>query len=196
MGEKMLSILNPDVIGPPECPIMHRWTIFPPGFGSKSTSNKKKKVPTPGWLPKLLLHHFMPRADERHFHDHPRGFWTLVIWGGYDDMVPCISCDGVGVGLIGAFDYNDNREIIRTWSTMVHCEACHGDGVILGDKMRIGSLKYRPPEHTHRTRVHSSGAWTIVVMGRISREWGFRIRSRWMPHAEYKKQYGHGMRCV
>jgi hypothetical protein len=36
----------------------------------------------------------------------------------------------------------------------------------------------------------------IVVMGRIKRDWGFRIGPFWMAAKEYKGKYSHGMRCT
>lgn len=59
-----------EVIGPAECPLMFRRTILS------------------GRLGKLLLHRFVPGATDRDAHDHPRGFVTLVIRGGYDDIRP------------------------------------------------------------------------------------------------------------
>jgi hypothetical protein len=57
-----------EVIGPPDCPILHRWTLA-------SVLGRK-----------LLLHHFQPNADDRAEHDHPSPFWTLVLRGYYDDI--------------------------------------------------------------------------------------------------------------
>lgn len=62
-------IRHPEVIGPPDCPILHRWTVV--------NANKAGK---------LLVHHFMPNADDPDCHDHPRPFVTLVLQGGYRDL--------------------------------------------------------------------------------------------------------------
>lgn len=57
-----------EVIGVPECPILHRWTLL--------------KVAGC----KLLLHHFLPESRDRDPHDHPCSFVTLVLRGGYVDI--------------------------------------------------------------------------------------------------------------
>lgn len=182
------SLLLPDTIGPAECPICHRWTLIPPGTGSNSSSIDRH-ITVPDWMPKLLLHHFMPQADERHSHDHPRGFWTLVLWGGYDDLVPCDWCNSTG-NMFWNSDHPDRR-------MDGYCQKCGSTGHVLGDRMRAGTLRYRPPEHIHRTRVHPEGAWTLVLMGPKRREWGFWLSpTRWMEWQEYFKEHGFGMRCI
>jgi hypothetical protein len=59
---------KPEVIGPPDCPIFHRWTFYD------------------GRLGKLFLHHFLPWGDDRDVHDHPWPFVTIVFRGGYLDV--------------------------------------------------------------------------------------------------------------
>lgn len=42
------------------------------------------------WLPfgwSLKLHHILRSDSDRCQHDHPWGFWTLILWGGYDELV-------------------------------------------------------------------------------------------------------------
>lgn len=75
---KVRRRLLPDteVIGPPECPILHRWTLWP--WGERKHENGDVRF-------KLMVHRFLPNADDRDMHDHPRGFVTLVLRGRYDD---------------------------------------------------------------------------------------------------------------
>lgn len=66
---------SPEIIGDPACPIMRRWTIV----GEHSGKDR-------GRLDfKLMVHHFLPNADDRDMHDHPRPFVTLVLRGAYQD---------------------------------------------------------------------------------------------------------------
>lgn len=65
-----------EVIGPPECPILYRWTLLPWG-------ELKHEDASVRW--KLMIHRFLPNADDRDMHDHPRGFVTVVVRGWYDD---------------------------------------------------------------------------------------------------------------
>lgn len=76
------GIFTGETIGPPECPIMRRWTLL------KVRGRK------------LMLHRFFPDADDRAEHDHPAPFWTFVLRGGYDDRVECPECGGTGHGAI------------------------------------------------------------------------------------------------
>lgn len=66
-ARKWKVIPTVEVIGNPECPLIHRWTIIDVGFA------------------KLLLHHFLPNAEDVDFHDHPRPFVTFVVKGDYTD---------------------------------------------------------------------------------------------------------------
>lgn len=59
------------LIGDPDCPILKRWTL---------------KLP----LLKFRIHRFFPNTKDRDTHDHPWGFLTFVVQGGYDD----VSIDG------------------------------------------------------------------------------------------------------
>ncbi len=67
-----------EVIGPPACPIMHRWTLL-------RVRGRK-----------LLVHHFLPGSEDMSTHDHPAAFRTFVLWGGYDDVELCDLCHGRG----------------------------------------------------------------------------------------------------
>ena len=156
--------LAPEVIGPPACPIMHRWTLL------KVRGRK------------LLLHHFLPNADDRAEHDHPAPFWTFVLRGGYDDQVPCPTCDGTGDDWLGR-------------PRLGGCGTCQGYRDVAGDRMRAGMLRRRAATYRHRTRVLPSGAWTLVWMGRKERPWGFWKDGRWWPWREHEKAFGFGMRC-
>lgn len=154
--------LAPEVIAPPRCPILHRWTLAK-GVGRK-----------------LMLHHFLPNADDRAEHDHPASFWTLVLCGGYDDRIPCPMCDGKSYNLAPELDT---------------CAWCAGTGDVPGDRMRAGMLRRRAATYRHRTRVLPSGCWTLVFMGRKERPWGFWKAGRWWPWREHEQVFGFGMRC-
>ena len=79
-------LIKRETIGPPECPILTRWTLLSTRLG------------------KLMLHRFHPNADDRAVHDHPAPFWTFVLRGFYDDMRPCEICLGEGFELGGSCD--------------------------------------------------------------------------------------------
>lgn len=48
----------------------------------------------------VRLHYWRNDDDDRANHDHPCWFWTLVLWGGYDDLQPGGSIDRLHIGSI------------------------------------------------------------------------------------------------
>lgn len=179
MLEKLRRLkLDREAIGPPECPLWYRWTIFP----WNDIRHERKDDPI-----KLMIHHFNPHADERDFHDHPRPFWTFCIAGEYLDIGICPECKGSGKG--NRFGRVGNP-----------CLVCHGTGSGIQDVIRPGSLRYRRAGHTHKTYV-PKGCWTIVLMGPIRRKWGFQhwnpLKSRfdWWYWRDHQKEFGETIVC-
>lgn len=119
------------LLGRPECPYARRW-IFGFGLGS------------------VRVHHFYRSDDERHFHDHPWWFVTLVLRGGYTDVSPA------------------------------------GE-----DRLRPGSVRFRPALHRHTVRADPGGVWTVVVTGRPLRVWGFWVGERFKRSRRYFFDHGH-----
>lgn len=136
---------------------------------------------------KVMVHHFLPNADDRDVHDHPRSFWTFVLRGGYDDLAPC-GCDDELEGGMGSL-----AEVFRQRGEV--CHRCDGSTVVLRERMTAGMIRRRPANHKHRTRVHPSGCWTIVVMGPLQRQWGFWRAGRFYKFRDYERIFGFGMRC-
>ncbi len=56
-------------LGRPECPYIKRWVFSCPFFS-------------------LRLHHWLASDDQRHYHDHPWWYVTLILKGGYIDRSP------------------------------------------------------------------------------------------------------------
>lgn len=181
---------NTEVIGPPECPILHRWTLVPWGEYTDGLGRVGSGRPKKNW--KLLLHHFLPNADDRDVHDHPRPFVTLVLRGYYDDMRACDACGGTGERLVRhVIDYPTTM----SFTTVAACAACKASGVVLRERMKAGMLRYRPAIHAHRTKVGPRGCWTIVIMGPLQRRWGFWRGAEWFYWKDYEHKFGFGMRC-
>jgi hypothetical protein len=187
---------KPEVIGPPDCPILLRYTIWPRSLrrwaplGSGPGESEKPPAPV-----KVMLHHFLPNADDRDVHDHPRPFWTLVLRGWYDDMCACPGCDGSGRVLAR---FADLRWFASCWGAVpVYevCSRCRGEGVLIRERMRPGMLRLRPANHAHRTKVGPSGCWTLVVMGPLRRRWGFWRDGLWWFWKDYEAAFGFAMRC-
>lgn len=165
-------VIPREVIGPPRCPIMIRWTLA-------SVRGRK-----------LMLHHFLPNADDRDDHDHPASFWTFVLRGGYDDYVPCPWCGGEG-----AHSAPGAMCVRNAYGWTYACPRCENTGTVAGERMRLGMLSHRAATYRHRTRVLPSGCWTLVWMGPKERPWGFWRNGRWWPWKLYERHFGFGMRC-
>lgn len=174
----MLALPQAERVGPPECPLFMRWTLLAPRV--------RGSVPF-----KLLLHHFMPeRQDADTPHDHPRPFVTLVLRGGYDDLVPCPKCEGRATDWLevgGGFD--------AEW-VEVRCRRCRGRGIILGDRLNAPTLRVRGAGYAHMTRTDERGAWTLVLMGPVQRAWGFWRDGRWWAFREFEQVFGFAWRCA
>lgn len=63
------------------------------------------------------------------------------------------------------------------------------DGERRLDKLRPGSVRWRPALHRHA--VKTDGCWTLIITGRIGRQWGFWDRGVFLPVAEYFRRYGY-----
>lgn len=161
---------NPEVLGPPACPLFRRWTIYGDGeWGLISRFGPFKG--------KVVIHYFYPNTEDADPHDHPWPFCTLVLKGGYLDLVPCRRCDG------------------RRYVGDVKCAGCRGRGVEAGDHMKRGVFRRRGAGHRHITKVSSAGAWTLCVMGAKEKVWGFWRFGKRYQWEDYEREFGLSFRC-
>lgn len=65
------------------------------------------------------------------------------------------------------------------------------------EMVEAGGIRYRPAKHMHIVDTDDRGAWTIVVMGPLVREWGFLRLSTglWWEWGKYIQRFGGVMRC-
>lgn len=64
------------------------------------------------------------------------------------------------------------------------------------DYLRRGSIRFRKATHTHIVQVPEGGAWTFLIFGRKTREWGFFVRRangtmQWVKANKYFLTHGH-----
>jgi hypothetical protein len=106
------------------------------------------------------VHHILRSDNDRHFHDHPWPFLTIILRGGYFEKRAVLGADGY---------------IIRT------VERWHGPGSVL-IRRATDLHKLRLPE--------GCTAWTLFCTGPKSQGWGFRVGNRTVPWREYLGEQG------
>ncbi len=151
-----------------QCPVyLERWTIAE-AFGCG-----------------IYLHHFLGDDWAIDPHDHPRRFISIGLRGWYyedvfkpaDFQCPHPNCDKgwlysapVGCG-IGFQDEDDGP-----------CPICSPKTT----KYVAPWIRSFPANHVHRVRaVECGNVWTLVIVLRKSRAWGFIRDGVWIPFREY-----------
>lgn len=129
-------------------PYMRRWIVRTP-------------------LGMLRLHHIVAPDGDRHLHDHPFSFVSLVLRGGYIEERPS-----------------------RGVAPHVADEAARSI-----TERSAGSIAYRRAADAHRIRqVERGGCWTLVATGPLFRRWGFWVpagagRYTWRHWEEVAHEY-------
>ncbi len=103
--------------------------------------------------------HYIKRPDlDRHYHDHPWNWSSLILTGGYTDVRPQSTIfnevsDAVYVRDLNEGDYNGM--------------SCHG---------------------LHRIITVTPGTWTMFITGRKRKSWGFAVDGVMVHHYDYPDQ--------
>lgn len=110
-----------------------------------------------GWS--LKLHCIRKPDHDRCAHDHPWSFWTFVLYGGYEEVIP--------------------------WPAPKDFPYLMPD---LPVKVGVGRLYHRPAEYRHRiTKLPRGSAWTLVVTSPARRDWGFWVKNVWIHQRDFLK---------
>lgn len=59
------------------------------------------------------------------------------------------------------------------------------------ERLRAGSVRFRPALHRHTVRPWPGGAWTILVTGPRSRSWGFWLNGKFFKANKWFAARGH-----
>jgi hypothetical protein len=131
------------VIGPDENPYMIRWRLF--------------ECP---WF-RVFFHRILRDDSDRHMHDHPFSFVSMILRGGYWEWTPVVKKCTHG----DAFGYVSIPE--RRWC-------------------RPFTILFRRATDLHRIALRDGRpAWTLVIAGSRQRQWGFHTEEGWVAHTEY-----------
>ncbi len=105
----------------------------------------------------LYLHHILRSDKARHLHDHPFDFWTLIIWGSYEEFRPALREEGSTEVMRGSDPYR------RSWLSLIR----------------------RRAEDLHRIEL-TRPCWTLFWRGPNRREWGFDTEEGWVDWKAYE----------
>ena len=140
------------VIGSPGSPYLLRWYV----------------IPRNRWM-NVYLHKIVRDDDDRALHDHPWWFASLVLRGGYRELIRH------GNSLTGMIDPHQTIE------------------------RRPGSVAIRTTNEAHRVELFRDAggkpipSWTLVFTGRKVREWGFWCSGKgFVVWTDFVSQSDHG----
>lgn len=106
----------------------------------------------------IFLHRFL-KSDPDDLHDHPWNYATLILKGGYWEVIPT-DCGPIRFG-----DGSLNTK--KVWRGPGHFRMCAADTF-------------------HRVELDPNvECWTLFMPGKQKREWGFDVRGHWIQNEEY-----------
>jgi len=154
-----------EINGNYRCPTyLYRWTLFQPKWGR--------------WFWRgfgIYIHQFVGDDWSLDLHDHPKRFISIGLWGSYIEWTPA---------KITTYDiYLDANgdEIVRSEERLFALDAASGR------TFRAPWFRTFPAEHIHRITLCADRrpCWTLVIVLRAVREWGFWHAGQWIPWKDY-----------
>lgn len=145
----------PDFIIGGEQPYLLRWWLLP--------KNR--------WI-NVFLHKILRSDDERALHDHPWWNVSIVLRGGYDEVVPDFSA---------------------AWTPYTRL----AELPLRGFPRRAGSVIFRHATAAHRLVLpirdgRTRPCWTLFITGPYQRKWGFHCAKGWIPHEQFVAPWDTG----
>lgn len=58
------------------------------------------------------------------------------------------------------------------------------------DRLRLGSVRFRPAHHQHTVEIHEP-TWTLLITGAPARRWGFWVDGKLRRRDKYFATFGH-----
>ncbi len=145
---------------------MRRWWLMPRWC---LDFDMVRGYPMPkAWMPfSIRVHHIVRPDPDRHLHDHPFNFRSIVLDGWYVEERP--------------FTQLTDREALRI-DGLVEDE----DGTRALTTITAGSTYSAQATRWHRiSRLSDGGAWSLFIMGRRINGWGFLVNGKKVPWREY-----------
>lgn len=108
----------------------------------------------------IKVHHILRPDNDRALHDHPWGFVTLILHGGYMEELPFVPLQALS--------------------------AAQGKWYTHMVERGVGSVHRVEPDGLHRIDSVKPGTWTLVLTTGKKREWGFSDGpNNWVVHYRY-----------
>lgn len=109
----------------------------------------------------LYLHHLLRSDADRHLHDHPWAFWSLILWRGYVEREPY-----------------GGQHMPPSWPPTLRTEWC-----LYSDRGPLSLIRHRATDRHALSLIRP--AWSLVWVGPKVRDWGFETERGWIPWQEY-----------
>lgn len=124
---------------------------------------------------KMFLHYIHQSDQDRHPHDHPWDFKSLIVHGAYYDKVPIFK--HMGTGEVG------QRENFAPWQEL-ELKFSHYSKTLLSS----GMWNHKTTRQLHAVELISeSPVISLVWCGPKKAEWGFFTEDGWVHNQEYLK---------
>jgi hypothetical protein len=125
-----------------------------------------------GTLFSVYLHKFVGDDWSLDMHDHPKRFVSIGIKGGYIEHSPRVLIQEGGSPW-------------RPFESGCRCAACYPHE--MRTEWRAPWVRTFPAYHIHRLTgpTPDRPCWTLVIVGRIVRPWGFWRGLTWVPWRQY-----------
>lgn len=121
------------------------------------------------------VHQILRSDQDRHYHDHPWWYISIVLRGGYFEVTPCGECG------ISERKWRGPGSIAFRRASSWHRLELKDDGL----------LYCIDPEKTYgetvamRIRQDPNACWTLFITGPASQQWGFLVDGKKVPASEY-----------
>ena len=122
---------------------------------------------------KAYLHHFVGDDWSLDYHDHPKRFISIGLWGSYVERTPLT--DAEEAACKAELDASLKRLEARAKESGMDAEVTFTGEVEMWDEQTYQApwIRSFPAEWKHRIRTPSGSCWTLVIVGAPSRDWGF-----------------------
>jgi hypothetical protein len=131
----------------------------------------------------IYLHHMVRDDDDRALHDHPWWFVSVILAGGYVEVVPRWPDTWLILTRSIWFDTPPAQgSPYWRWQLQQLNEVERRPGaVLLRRALSIHRLVLRRPRHL------GGESWSLVITGRPRRRWGFYCESGWRDAQEFAR---------